>query len=45
MLLIIGSIGGAVLSGTLIAVFMVLAFIGGLLVAAGGGSAAVSTAM
>lgn len=37
LLLIIASIGGAILGGTLVAVFMVLSLIGGILVAIGAG--------
>src|SRR5260370_9952912 len=44
MLLILASISGAVLGGTLVAVFMLLAFIGGVLAAIGGPKASAQSA-
>jgi hypothetical protein len=44
VLMIVCAIAGAVLGGTLVAVFMTLAFVGGLLAAIGGGAAPATVA-
>ncbi|ANW02752.1 hypothetical protein [Bradyrhizobium icense] len=44
MLLVLASIAGAILGGTLVAIFMLLAFIGGVLATIGGGRAAAQSA-
>ena len=44
MLLILASIFGAVLGGTLVAIFMLLAFVGGVLATIGGGRATAQSA-
>jgi hypothetical protein len=44
MLLVLAAIAGAILGGTLVAVFMLLAFVGGILAAIGNGKAAAQSA-
>ncbi len=44
MLLVIASIAGAILGGTFVAIFMLLAFVGGVLAVIGGGRAAAQSA-